>query len=356
MKPPPLGLGPLHAQGRRIEIEDRILLDTPFFLLHHYRKKLRGPQPGVLVVAPLSGHFGWLMRDLVAGLLPRKDVLLLEWKDAADIPPEAGAFGMDRNMDGIIEAVRLIGPGTTLVGVSQSAVPVLAATAVMAAGDDACRPCGLVLMGGFVETRIKPTAVEKMAAALPPGWFTHILASRSRLGRLVYPGHTHWLALARYMARHMATGGELQGKLLRDDSLDAERYPFLSLFSTLMDLPAEFAEENAAAIFREARLARGTLTWHGEAIDPAAIADVALMTIEGRRDDSSGLGQTLLAHALCHRIPDSLREHHIEDEAGHFGLFHGRLWQDNIRPEVETFIAGAARRCPVRKKRARTGC
>ncbi|HSV28402.1 MAG TPA: polyhydroxyalkanoate depolymerase [Candidatus Omnitrophota bacterium] len=339
-----------------LEVEDRVVLDTPFLLLHHYRKPLRGPEPAVLVVAPMSGHFGWLMRDTVLGLLPRHEVLLLEWKDAREVPVAAGRFDLDRTISGVMDCVRLLGPGLTLLGVSQSATTILAATALMAAQNDPSRPCGLVLMGGFIDPRPRPTAVERLVSSLPDGWFSRVLAGSVPdgdlgAGRRVYSARYHWQALARYLARHMLSGRELQRKTLADDGADCDTFPFLRLYSTLMDLPVEFADDVATRIFRQAHLARGLLSWQGHAVEPAAIEDVALMTVEGARDDSSGRGHTLMAHALAHRIPDALREHHIEDEAGHFSLFHGRLWREAILPEVETFIALAARQCPVRVRR-----
>ncbi|MGE5547184.1 MAG: polyhydroxyalkanoate depolymerase [Solirubrobacterales bacterium] len=331
-----------------VDVEDRLLLDSPAAILHHYRKPGTPPQPPVLVVAPLSGHFGWLMRDLVLGLAPRHDVHLLEWQDARDIPAAAGRFGLDRSIGCIMDALRRLPRRATVVAVSQAPTAALAAAALMAADAEPMRPRALVLMGGFIDTRINPTPMARMAGALPAGWFSRILATRTAGGqagdgRLVYPGRYHWQALARYLSRHLATGGELAGKLADDDGADPDAFPFLRLFSTLMDLPAEFAEDNSELVFRRHALARGQLTWAGQPVEPAALEDVALMTVEGGRDDSSGFGQTLAAHALSHRIPDGLREHHIEPEAGHFGLFHGRPWFESILPEVEAFIARVAR-------------
>ncbi|MEW5728519.1 MAG: polyhydroxyalkanoate depolymerase [Pseudomonadota bacterium] len=335
-------------------VEDRQVLDSPFFVLRHFRKPGRSVQPAVLVVAPLSGHFGWILRDTVVGLLPRHDVALLEWKDARDIPRAAGRLDLEANIAAVLDAIHALGPGLTVMGVSQSAVPVLAATAVMAEAADPARPCALVLMGGHLDTRVKATAVGRLAKGLPPGWFRHAVARRAPgSGRPVYPARLHWQTLARHLARHLATGGELAEKLWRDDGADPDRFPFLRLYSTLMDLPAEFAEDTLRLVFHHPALARGHLRWHGRAVDPATIEDVALMTVEGGRDDSSGFGQTLVAHALAWRIPDALREHHIESGAGHFGLFHGDTWRTGVLPEVEDFIARTATACPVRLRRWR---
>lgn len=358
MKPPQLGITGIPFEGRFVEVEDRVVLDHPFFVLRRFKKRLRRHQPPVLVVAPLSGHFGWLMRDCVAGLLTRHDVCLLEWKDARDVPLAAGRLGLDANIAGIMQAVRALGPGLTVMGVSQAPTALLSAAALMAVERDPLRPRALVLMGGFIDPRLRPTAIERGARALPPGWFSRMLAvivpdDEPGAGRKVYPGRFHWPALARYLARHMATGGELYRKLTADDGADPDNYPFLKLYSTLMDLPAEFAEDNSAMVFRDALLARGLMTWRGRPIEPSSLEDVALMTIEGESDDSSGMGQTLAAHSLAHRIPDALREHHIAADAGHFGLFHGSTWRDEVLPEVEAFIAHIARTTPNRVRRGR---
>jgi len=189
---------------------------------------------------------------------------------------------------------------------------------------------------------------------LPPGWFSRVMArpvpsGRPGEGRLVYPGRAQRLALDRYLARHLATGGELAAKATDDDGLDPVAFPFLDLYSTLMDVPAEFAEDNLRAVFHDARLASGRLTWRGETVDPGAIEDIALMTVEGGRDDSSGSGQTEAAHGLCPRLPTRRRHHWTEPEACHFRLFHGRLWRQSILPQVADFVAGALK--PRRRRR-----
>lgn len=360
MNPPSLGIKSALIEGRNVDVEDRVVLDHPSFVLRRFKKRLRRHQPPVLVVAPLSGHFGWLMRDCVAGLLPRHDVCLLEWKDAREVPVQAGRLGLDANIAGIKAAIRTLGPGLTLVGASQAPTALLAATSLLAVERDPLRPRALVLMGGFIDTRLRPTAIERSAKALPPGWFSRMLAVTlpdgvPGAGRKVYPGHFHWPALARYLARHMTAGGELYRKLADDDGTAPDSHPFLKLYSTLMDLPAEFAEDNSAKVFRDALLARGMLTWHGRPVEPAAIEDVALMTVEGSADDSSGMGQTLAAHVLAHRIPDSLREHHIATGTGHFGLFHGASWRDDVLPEVEAFIAHVTRATSTRVRGGRRG-
>lgn len=344
MFPPSLDITQTTVNGRRRAVEDCLLLSRPNWLLRRFTKAGNGRQPRLLVVAPLSGHFGWLMRDCILGLLPRHDVHLLEWLDARDVPAAAGWLGLDACVAAVMAALRALGPGVTVLGVSQAPVPILAASALMAAQAEAERPRALVLMGGFIDTRANPTAVERMTARLPCGWFNRTMArtvpaGELGAGRRIYPGSAHGQALKRYLDRHLSYGGELRTKVTEDDGSDPERFPFRRLYSTLMDLPAEFAEDNARKVFAEAHLPRGQLACLGRLVEPAALADTALMTVEGGADDSSGRGHTHAAHTLCPAIPDHARRRLTVPGLGHFGLFHGAGWRTSVLPEVIVFIA-----------------
>jgi poly(3-hydroxybutyrate) depolymerase len=338
---PPLLIEAVRVGRRQVGIIDRMVREWPNFVLRHFVKQGGGDGPPVLVVAPQSGHFGWLMRDAVLGLLPRHDVYLLEWRDASDIPAEAGPLGLDASIGAVIEAMRFLGGGLGLLGVSQSPVPILAAAALLAAESADERPAALVLMGGFIDPRRNPTAIGQLTGRLPPGWFKRtmgvtVAAPRPGAGRRVYPGAVHGQALARYLARHVASGGELARKVAADDGSDPVLFPFARLYSTLMDLPAEFAEDNARKVFAETHLPRGLLSWRGRAVELDALSDVALMTIEGGRDDSSGPDQTHAAHDLCRHI--RRRDCLTAPECGHFGLFHGELWRNTVLPRVTEFL------------------
>jgi poly(3-hydroxybutyrate) depolymerase len=344
MRPPSLAITEIRIDGHPCPVEDRLLAERPNWLLRRFAKRQpNGDQPAVLVVAPLSGHFGWLMRDTVLGLLPGHDVHLLEWRDARDIPAAAGWLGLDACVGAVMAALRLLGGRVTVLGVSQAPLPILAASALMAAQDEEARPRALVLMGGFIDTRAAPTAVERLTARLPAGWFTRTMAKtvpagEAGAGRRVYPGATHAQALQRYFKRHLAEGGELHAKACADDGADPVHFPFLRLYTTLMDLPAEFAEDNARKVFTEALLARGQLACLGRLVEPARITDIALMTVEGGADDSSAAGHTHAAQRLCPHIPPEQRRKLTVDGVGHFGLFHGETWRRQILPEVSGFI------------------
>ncbi|MCR6633168.1 MAG: polyhydroxyalkanoate depolymerase [Magnetospirillum sp.] len=352
MRPPSLSIAAIPLSGRSRTVTDQLLLERPNWLLRRFAKAGRLPsQPRVLVVAPLSGHFGWLMRDTVLGLLPGHDVFLLEWLDARDIPAAVGRLGLDACVAAIMEALRTLGPGVAVLGVSQAPVPILAAAALMAAHGEAERPRALMLMGGFIDPRRSPTAVERLTARLPAGWFTRTMAAtvpagEAGHGRRIYPGTVHGRALTRYLGRHLTSGGELRAKVTQDDGADPQRFPFLRLYTTLMDLPAEFAEENARKVFAEALLPRGQLACLGRLVEPARIADIGLMTVEGEADDSSGPGHTHAAHALCPALVPDLRRRLTVAGVGHFGLFHGHAWRTQVLPQVTAFLAHLAKSPP----------
>lgn len=347
MQPPSLDIIAVRRHGRLAPVRDLLVLDRPWSSLRHYAKSARRPQPKVLVVAPLSGHFGWLMRDAVVGLLANHDVFLLEWRNASFIPAAAGILNLGSAIGAVIEAINALGPKVTLFGVSQAATLVLSAAALMAAERHPNRPAAVVALGGFLDTRQHPTGIELLAGKLPSGWFSRVVAEvvppdAPGAGRHIYPASTHAQALQRYLSRHMSERGELYHKMTADDGEDPERFPFARLYSTLMDLPAEYAEDNARKVFAEAHLPRGLLTWKGRPVLPEHMRDIGLMTVEGGVDDSSGQGQTHAAHELCPNLPAHLRRRHDEPGAGHFGLFHGAAWRGSILPRIEEFIAETA--------------
>jgi poly(3-hydroxybutyrate) depolymerase len=347
METPSFGIDTVRRNGRPVQVVDEVVLARPFWRLRRFRRKAAGKaESNVLVVSPLSGHFGWLMRDLVLGLLPRHQVSVVDWQDARDVPLSAGRFGIGENIAAVIEAARATGSGggrPHVIGVSQAPTAVLAAAALMAADMDPARPRSVVLMGGFVDTRTGHTGVTRMASTLPRSWLHHLGGEAvpqgfAGAGRQVWSARVQGQALARYLARHVAVGGEVGRKVAEDDGADPVRFPFARLYSTLMDLPLELAEENLVTVFHRHALATGRMEWRGRPVDTAAIADIGLMTVEGGRDDSSGPGQTAAAHALCPRIPARLRAHHHQPDAGHFGLFHGTPWREGVLPRLEEFM------------------
>jgi len=346
---PVFDLPETRIDGRAVPVAEVKLAVTPFCTLVHFRRDgAEGRHdPKVLVVAPLSGHHATLLRDTVATLLPEHEVLITDWTDAALVPQAAGPFGLDDYIATIADVLRLLGPGTHVLAVCQPTVPVLAAASLMAADRDPCRPAAMILMGGPIDTRRNPTKVDELATGHSLDWFRNTVlhrvpAGRPGAGRLVYPG---FLQLRGFMSlnpgRHAGAQWELFENRLKGDQRAAERHrEFYDEYLSVMDLPAEFYLDTIQAVFQERRLATGTLRWRGRAVDPGAITDIALMTVEGENDDITGIGQTEAAHLLCANLPSHLRRHHLQPKVGHYGLFSGRRWREEIYPHVREFIRG----------------
>jgi poly(3-hydroxybutyrate) depolymerase len=346
LRRPEIGLEMTVIGDRRVPVREQSVAVKPFCRLLHFERDISRQDPRILVVAPLSGHFSALLRDLVGAFLPDHGVYLTDWTDARDVPVGEGRFGLDENIEYLVEFIRQLGGELHLVGLCQSAMPVLAATALLASAGDSLCPRTMTLINGMLDVRINPARIDRLAVSRKPGWFERYAIEAvpppfAGEGRLVYPATVQHAGLLSYLARHLATGGELLDKLLYDDGDDAGRHPFFELFLSVMDLPAEFFLDTIRLVFRECALARGELTWRGRKVEPEAIRQTALMTIEGERDDVSGSGQTRVAHDLCRNVAAHERAHHIQQGVGHVGTFHGRAWRSEVLPRIRAFIRGA---------------
>lgn len=312
--------------------------------------------PRVLVVAPFSGPPPAIFSDMVRGLLPEHAVHLTDWHDPADVPVTAGRFGLEEMIGYVVELARLLGPGCHLLGVSQSGPVVLAAAALMAAAGEPARPASMTIMGGLLDTRLAPTRMNRMAQALfSAPWLARPAAralirqvppGRPGAGRLVYPGSLQRAGLLSYLLRRVTPQAPsirhaFQKALLGEGGDPQERQRLLTTFLATMNVPAELYLDTMRALFRDHLLATGRMTWRGRRVDPAAIRDIALMTVEAGRDDISGRGQTHVAHALCPRLPDALRSRLDVPEIGHLGLFHGEAWRRVVLPRLRDFIRRA---------------
>jgi len=340
---PQLTLDRTEIRGRSVAIAQRPLVEKPFCRLIHLERDMRGENLPLLVVAPLSGHFSALLRDLLAALVPEHDVYVTDWIDARDVPVECGDFGVAENIGYVLDFIRYLGGRVHLLALCQSAMPALAATAPLAQHGEAAQPCTITLMNGMLDTRIEPTRIDRLARLRSLHWFESNTTSRVPIGypgqcRLVHPAAVQHAGLMAYLARHLASGGELLGKLLHDDGDDAAEQPFLELYLSVMDLPAAFFLETIRLVFHEFALPQSRLFWRGERVEPAAIAKTALLTVEGEHDDVSGRGQTRVAQQLCSNIVRHRRMHHLQPGVGHFGTFYGRVWRDEIMPRVRAFI------------------
>jgi poly(3-hydroxybutyrate) depolymerase len=351
------------VDGERTWVEEVTVEDLPFCDLVHFKRGIERPdQPRMLVVAPMSGHYATLLRGTVEALLPDHDVYITDWVNAREVPLDEGPFGFDDYVTYLRHFLTFLGPNTHIMAVCQPSVPVLAAVSLMAEDDDPCRPASMVLMGGPIDTRINPTEVNKFADSREMAWFEgnliHTVPGQYLgAGRRVYPG---FLQLSGFMAmnmdRHVSAHLSYFNHLVEGDGDSADDHRlFYDEYLSVMDLPAEFYLETIERIFKKHELAEGILEVGGRKVDCGAIKDVRLLTVEGERDDITGKGQTASAHTLCRNLPEALRKHHLQDKVGHYGIFNGRRWREEILPHVRSFVleaetAGLARGIPQPKR------
>ena len=330
---------------KEVAVSEEVVASHPFCNLLHFRKELTRDEPTVLVVAPLSGHFATLLRGTVETLLPDHNVYLTDWKNARDVPLLYGRFDLDDFVELVIRFVRLLGPRTHVMAVCQPSVPVLAAVSLLAADGDPCQPSSMILMGGPIDTRANPTAVNQFAKAHSLEWFERVVittvpARYPGAFRRVYPG---FLQLAGFLSmnfdRHVSAHWTMFRDLARGsgESAAATR-AFYNEYTAVMDLPADFYLQTIERVFHRYDLPLGQFRVRGRLVDPAAIEQTALMTVEGERDDVCGPGQTVAAQNLCSSIPPAKKTHHLQLKVGHYGVFHGRRWQTETYPKVKSFI------------------
>jgi poly(3-hydroxybutyrate) depolymerase len=343
---PAWGIDAVDVDGRPVEVVQQPILTTPFATLRHFGKPAVTGQPRVLLVGPLSGHFATLLRPTVRTLLTGHDVHVLDWENARDVPVEHGPFGLDEYVDHVMQALRHLGPDTHVVAVCQPAVPVLAAVSLLAADDDSAQPGSLTLIAGPVDTRVNPGRVNKRAATTPLSvferWLTDTVPARyAGAGRRVYPGAAQLTAfMSMDPKRHLGAHVQLYRALVAGDTAAAARTrAFYDEYGAVMDVPAEFYLETLHRIFMAHDLARGEFRWRGRRVDPSAIRRTALFTVEGADDDMCPPGQTRAAHDLCPGIPAPQKRHHLQDGVGHYGVFAGSRWEDEIYPMITAFIA-----------------
>jgi poly(3-hydroxybutyrate) depolymerase len=345
--------GILSAGDARVAVTEEAALTLPFGTLLHFRKDAPGDdpaQPRVLVVAPMSGHFATLLRETVRTLLQDHDVYITDWHNARDVALTHGAFGFDEYIAYLMRFVAHIGPGCHVIAVCQPCVAALAAAALMAQEGHIAQPRSLTLMAGPVDCRINPTEVNRLANSKPIGWFERHLISRVPLPhrgfmRRVYPGFVQLAAfMSMNLERHQESFRLMYEHLVEGRSDEARAIQgFYDEYLAVNDLPAEFYLETVERVFQTHDLALGALRWRGHRVEPAAIRRTALMTVEGERDDICGVGQTLAAQDLCSGVRPYRRSHYVQTGAGHYGVFSGRKWSEQIYPRVRDVIYASAR-------------
>ncbi|WP_338632043.1 polyhydroxyalkanoate depolymerase [Afipia carboxidovorans] len=338
------------VNGVSTPVEVRTVWEKPFCKLLHFRRKflrpLREPQPRVLIVAPMSGHYATLLRGTVEAFLPNHEVYVTDWVDARMVPVAMGRFDLDDYVDYVIEMLHALGGHVHVVGVCQPSVPVLAAVSVMEARHDPFVPASMILMGGPIDTRRNPTAVNTLAAEKGMDWFRNNVISKVPFPhpgfmRDVYPG---FLQLTGFVSmnfeRHLEAHRKLFDNLVKGDGDLVEKHrEFYDEYLAVMDLTAEFYLQTVDEVFVKHALPKGELKHRDALVDPSKIRRVALMTVEGENDDISGIGQTEAAHDLCTSIPAERKVHYMQKGVGHYGVFNGSRFRAEILPRISDFIA-----------------
>ena len=347
---PEFGIETTTVGKKSVAVAEEIVLRKPFGQLKHFAKAGVADQPPLLIVAPMSGHYATLLRGTVERLLPNQDVFITDWRDAKLVPVEAGRFDLDDYVDYLVDfcakVLETTGQRPHVLAVCQPSVPAYAATAIMNGDKHPARPKSLTMMGGPVDTRAAPTAVNTLATQRPHSWFQqNAIATVPMLhagaGRKVYPG---FLQLAGFMTmnlgNHLVSHWEMFKHLVEGDeeSADATR-DFYDEYLSVCDMTAEFYLQTVDVVFQRHLLPKGEYMHRGKLVDPAAIRDTALLAIEGERDDISGIGQTKSALDLATKLSAGKKQYHLAKDVGHYGIFNGRKWREAIAPVVEEFIA-----------------
>ena len=373
---PPFGITSATVGGVEIAVQEQVAVTKPFCRLLRFKRftdearalETMKEQPTVLVVAPLSGHHSTLLRDTVKSLLHDHKVYITDWTDARMVPLTEGAFHLDDYVEYVQEFIRHCGPRVHVISVCQPTVPVLAAVSLMASRGETT-PLTMTMMGGPIDARKSPTAVNNLAMNKSHSWFENnvifrVPANFPGAGRRVYPGflqHTGFVAMN--PDRHLSSHYDYFADLIKGDDDSAESHrQFYDEYNAVLDMPAEYYLDTIKTVFQDFALVNHTWQVKGELVKPQDITGTALLTIEGELDDISGAGQTRAAHDLCTGIPKSRQFHYDAVGAGHYGIFSGRRWREKVYPEVRSFItrfneAGVAQQDNVtalpKKKRSR---
>ncbi len=346
---PKFAIKSTRVRGAEVAVEESVIWQRPFCRLLHFKRDItaheRERDPRVLVVAPVSGHFATLLRGTVEALLPDHEVFITDWLDARDVPLSAGSFDLDDYIDYVRDMLTELGGDVHVFAVCQPSVPVLAAIALMEEDADLFVPRSIILAGGPIDTRISPTAVNSVAERRGIDWFRHHVITtvpwpNAGAGREVYPG---FLQLSGFMSmnidRHTRAHKELFMSLVRGDGDTAEKHrEFYDEYLAVMDLAAEFYLQTVDTVFVRHALPKGEMNHRGRRVDPGKIRRPALFTIEGEKDDITGVGQCRAALELCTGLPDEKKSHYECHGVGHYGIFNGSRFRTDIAPRIAQFI------------------
>jgi poly(3-hydroxybutyrate) depolymerase len=346
---PEWGIASTLVGGERVPVNVVPVWERPFCRLLHFSRAMdhapRRPQPKMLIVAPMSGHYATLLRGTVEAFLPNHDVYITDWADARSVPVAEGRFDLDDYIDYVISILHFLGGDTHIIAVCQPSVPVMAAVAIMEADEDPYVPSSMTLMGGPIDTRVNPTAVNKLAQDRGIEWFrsnviTKVPFPHAGVMRDVYPG---FLQLNGFVSmnldKHIEAHKNLFTHLVQGDGDSAQKHrEFYDEYLAVMDLSAEFYLQTVDVVFVQQALPKGEMTHRGRKVDPSLIRRTALLTVEGEHDDISGIGQTEASHRLCSNIPPEKKSHWLQPGVGHYGVFNGSRFRSEIAPRISDFI------------------
>jgi poly(3-hydroxybutyrate) depolymerase len=342
---PAYGIDSVQVGNRELAVTEEVAFATPFGSLLRFRKEDGPDQPKVLLVAPMSGHFATLLRGTVKTLLQDHDVYITDWHNPRDIPREEGRFGLDDYSQHLIDFLGQLGPRPHMVAICQPSVSALVAAAIMCEDNHPSRPATLTLMAGPIDTRIQPTRVNEFAKSKPIKWFEDNLINFVPFQckgafRKVYPGFVQLTAfVSMNLERHIKQHLDLHNHLVKGEKEKAALIKtFYDEYFAVMDLPAEFYIETVRDVFQEHLLPLGKMTFRGRVVNPAAVKRMGLMTVEGEKDDICSIGQTLAAQELCTGVRAYRRVHHMQAGVGHYGVFSGKKWNNEIYPLLRDFI------------------
>ena len=347
---PSFGIDEITIDGAPVPVTEQIICRKPFGQLKYFSRDTsslnrRRADPRVLIVAPLSGHYATLLRGTVAAMLQEHEVFITDWRDARNVPVAEGNFDLDDYVDYVIEFLRILGPNTHVIAVCQPGPAVLAATALMSEDGDAATPPTLTIMGSPIDPRKSPTVPNDLATSRPIEWFktnviTRVPLPHAGFMRPVYPG---FLQLTGFMTmnldRHIDAHKKLyEGLIAGDGDSTAAHRKFYDEYLSVLDLTAEYYLQTLEVVFQRFDLPNGTMMHRGRRVDLTKISKTALFTVEGEKDDISGIGQTQAAHDLCINIPAAKQMDYIQEGVGHYGVFNGGRWRTEIQPRIRDFI------------------
>ncbi|MHB8284341.1 MAG: polyhydroxyalkanoate depolymerase [Caulobacteraceae bacterium] len=347
----------VQIDGQAVAVNADTVWSSPWVKLVHFERDAAGLRrvgktgldPAVLIVAPLSGHYATLLRGTVETFLQDHDVYVTDWVNAREVPATEGRFDFHDYVDHIRTILQTMGPGVNVVAVCQPGPPVLAAAALMAEDADPCRPASITLMGSPIDARLAPTAATELAAAKPFAWFESnmiftVPPPHPGVMRRVYPGMVQLYSfMSMNKERHEEAHRRYFDDLVKGDGDQAAKHlEFYDEYLSVLDLTEEFYLQTIDIVFQKHLLARGLLEHRGRRVRPELMTDIALMTVEGENDDISGVGQTQAAHTLCTGLPDAKKLLYVQPKVGHYGVFNGRRFQEEIYPKITRFIADQA--------------